>query len=113
MSRPPATSRKLRRVLVLLALFLLCLPESKTSALNSVRGVPEQLQASSADGAGFAWSGGRALSKVGVVIYIYIYIYIYFYMAWRAEDVQARARSVPPGIWARNLLVARRAKAGS
>ena len=77
MSRPPATSRKLRRVLVLLALFLLCLPESKTSALNSVRGVPEQLQASSADGAGFAWSGGRALSKVGVVIYIYIYIYIY------------------------------------
>ena len=77
MSRPPATSRKLRRVLVLLALFLLCLPESKTSALNSVRGVPEQLQASSADGACFAWSGGRALSKVGVVVYIYIYIYIY------------------------------------
>ena len=52
---------------VLLALFLLCLPESKTSALNSVRGVPEQLQASSADGAGFAWSGGRALSKVVVI----------------------------------------------
>ena len=68
MSRPPATSRKVRRVLVLpalLALFLLCLPESKASALNSVRGVPEQLQASNADGAGFAWSGGRALSKVG------------------------------------------------
>ena len=80
MSRPPATSRKLRRVLVLLALFLLCLPESKTSALNSVRGVPEQLQATSADGAGFAWSGGRALSKVGVVIYIYIYIYIYIHL---------------------------------
>ena len=65
MSMPPATSRKVRRVLVLLALFLLLLPEPKTSALNSVRGVPEQLQASNADGAGFAWSGGRALSKVG------------------------------------------------
>ena len=26
---------------------------------------------------------------------------------------QARARSVPPGIWARNFLVARRAKVGS
>ena len=34
-------------------------------------------------------------------------------MAWGAEDAQARARSVPPGTWARNLLVARRAKAGS
>jgi len=34
-------------------------------------------------------------------------------MAWNAEDPQARARSVPPGIWARNLLVARRAEAGS
>ena len=33
-------------------------------------------------------------------------------MAWSAEDAQARARSVPPGIWAHNLL-ARRAKAGS
>ena len=65
MSRPPATSRKLRRVLVLLALFLACQPEPKTGALNSVRGVPEQLQASNADGAGFAWSGGRAVSKVG------------------------------------------------
>ena len=66
MSRPPATSRKVRRVLVLLALFLLLLlPEPKTSALNSVRRVPEQLQASNADGAGFAWRGGRAVSKVG------------------------------------------------
>ena len=55
MSRLPATSRK----------FLVCLPEPKTSALNSVRRVPEQLQASNADGAGFAWSGGRAVSKVG------------------------------------------------
>ena len=79
MSRPPATSRKVRRVLVLLALFLLLLPEPKTSALNSVRRVPEQLQASNADGAGFAWRGGRAVSKVGVVIYIYIYIYIYLW----------------------------------
>ena len=34
-------------------------------------------------------------------------------MAWSAEDAQARARSVPPGIWARDLLVARRAEAGS
>ena len=65
MSRLPATSRKVRRGLVLLALFLLLLPEPKTSALNSVRRVPEQLQASNADGAGFAWSGGRAVSKVG------------------------------------------------
>ena len=65
MSRPPATSRKVGRVLVLLALFLACQPEPKTDALNSVRGVPEQLQASNADGAGFAWSGGRAFSKVG------------------------------------------------
>ena len=65
MSRPRATSRKLRRVQVLLALFLACGPEPKTGALNSVRGVPEQLQASDADGAGFAWSGGRALFKVG------------------------------------------------
>ena len=65
MSRPRATSRKLRRVQVLLALFLACGPEPKTGALNSVRGVPEQLQASSADSAGFAWSGGRALAKVG------------------------------------------------
>ena len=65
MSRPRATSRKLRRVQVLLALFLACGPEPKTAALNSVRGVPEQLQASSADSAGFAWSGGRALAKVG------------------------------------------------
>ena len=48
-------------------LFLACRPKPKTGALNSVRvrGVPEQLQASNADGAGFAWSGGRALSKVG------------------------------------------------
>ena len=72
MSRPPATSRKVRRVLVLpvlLALFLACRPEPKTGALNSVRGVPEQLQASNADGAGFAWSGGRALSKVGCVVW--------------------------------------------
>ena len=65
MSRPPATLRKVGRVLVLLALFLACQPEPKTGALNSVRGVPEQLQASNADGAGFAWSGGRAFSKVG------------------------------------------------
>ena len=65
MSRPPATSRKVGHVLVLLALFLACQPEPKTGALNSVRGVPEQLQASNADGAGFAWSGGRAFSKVG------------------------------------------------
>ena len=65
MSRPPATSRKVRRVLVLLALFLLLLPEPKTGALNSARGVPEQPQASNADGAGFAWSGGRAVSEVG------------------------------------------------
>ena len=28
------------------------------------------------------------------------------------SGAQARARSVPPGIWARNLLVARRAEAG-
>ena len=34
-------------------------------------------------------------------------------MAWNAEDPQASARSVPPKIWAQNLLVARRAKAGS
>ena len=34
-------------------------------------------------------------------------------MAWSAEDPPARARSVPPGIWARNFLVARRAKVGS
>ena len=54
---------------VLLALFLACRPEPKTGALNSVRGVPEQLQASNADGAGFAWSGGRALSKVGCVVW--------------------------------------------
>ncbi|CAE7380099.1 unnamed protein product [Symbiodinium sp. CCMP2592] len=46
-------------------LFLACRPEPKTGTLNSVRSVPEQLQASNADGAGFAWSGGRALSKVG------------------------------------------------
>ncbi|CAE7025420.1 unnamed protein product [Symbiodinium natans] len=65
MSRPPATSRKVGRVVVLLALFLVCLPEPKTSALNSVRSVPEQLQASNADGAGFAWSGGRAVFEVG------------------------------------------------
>ena len=65
MSRPPATLRKVGRVLVLLALFLACQPEPKTGALNSVRGVPEQFQASNADGAGFAWSGGRAFSKVG------------------------------------------------
>ena len=65
MSRPPATSRKVGRVLVLLALFLVCLPEPKTRALNTVRCVPAQLQASNADGVGFAWSGGRALSKVG------------------------------------------------
>ncbi|CAE7329193.1 unnamed protein product [Symbiodinium sp. CCMP2592] len=64
MSRPPATSRKLRRMLVLLALFLTCQPEPKTGALNSVRGgVREQLQASNADGEGFAWSWGRAVSK--------------------------------------------------
>ena len=50
---------------MLLALFLACGPEPKTGALNSVKGVPEQLQASSADSAGFAWSGGRALAKVG------------------------------------------------
>ena len=55
MTRLPATSRK----------FLLLLPEPKTSALNSVRRVPEQLQASNADGAGFLWSLGRAVSKVG------------------------------------------------
>ena len=65
MSRPRATSRKLRRVQVLLALFLACGPEPKTGALNSVRGVPEQRQANNADGAGFPWSGGRAVSKVG------------------------------------------------
>ena len=65
MSRPPATSRKVGRVLVLLALFLVWLPEPKTSALNSVRGFPEQLQASNADGAGFVWSGGCAVSEVG------------------------------------------------
>ena len=65
MSMPPATSRKVRRVLVLLALFLASQPEPKTSALNSVRGFPEQLQASNADGAGFVWSGGRSLCKVG------------------------------------------------
>ena len=65
MSRPPATSRKVGRVLVLLALFLVWLPEPKTSALNTVRCVPAQLQASNADGAGFARSGGRAVSKVG------------------------------------------------
>ena len=41
------------------------LPEPKTSALNSVRGFPEQPQASNADGAGFAWSGCRTVSKVG------------------------------------------------
>ena len=32
MSRPPTTSRKVGRVLVLLALFLVCLPEPKTTA---------------------------------------------------------------------------------
>ncbi|CAE6917572.1 unnamed protein product [Symbiodinium sp. CCMP2592] len=63
MSRPPATSRKVGRVVVLLVLFLLCLPEPKTRDLNSVRSVPEQLQASKADSAGFAWTGGRAPSK--------------------------------------------------
>ena len=50
---------------MLLALFLACGPEPKTGALNSVRGVPEQRQANNADGAGFPWSGGRAVSKVG------------------------------------------------
>ncbi|CAE7372153.1 unnamed protein product [Symbiodinium natans] len=65
MSRPPATSRKVGRAVVLLALLWVSLPEPKTSALNSVRGFPEQPQASSADGAGFARSGGRAVSKVG------------------------------------------------
>mmetsp|Transcript_50881 Transcript_50881/g.105932 ORF Transcript_50881/g.105932 Transcript_50881/m.105932 type:complete len:260 (+) Transcript_50881:71-850(+) len=66
MSRPPATSRKVRRVLVLpalLALFLLCLRATQTA---------------------------RALLGAGAVPF---------------------PRSVPPGIWARNLLVARRAKA--
>ena len=65
MSRPPTTSRKVGRVLVLLALFLVCLPEPKTTAWNSVRGFPQQRQANNADGAGFPWSGGRAVSKVG------------------------------------------------
>ena len=40
-------------------------PATLSSALNSVRSVPEQPQASNADGAGFAWSAGRALSEVG------------------------------------------------
>ena len=65
MSRPPATSRKVGRAVVLLAPLWVSLPEPKTSALNSVRGFPEQPQASNADGAGFARSGGRAVSKVG------------------------------------------------
>ena len=69
MSRPPATSRKVGRVVVLLVLFLVCLPEPKTSALNSVRSVPDQLQASNADSAGFAWTGGLAPSKVGCDIW--------------------------------------------
>ena len=46
-------------------LFLVCLPEPKTTAWNSVRGFPEQRQANNADGAGFVWSGGRSLCKVG------------------------------------------------
>ena len=41
------------------ARFLVCLPEPKTGALRSVGGVFEQLQASNADGAGSAWSGGH------------------------------------------------------
>eukprot|EP00439_Symbiodinium_sp_Y106_P002141 s8458_g1.t1 len=67
MSRPPATSRRVRRVLVLpalLALFLLCLRATQTA---------------------------RALLGAGAVPF---------------------PRSVPPGTWARNLLVARRAKVG-
>ena len=58
MSRPPAALRKVGRVLA-------CLPEPKTTAWNSVRGFPEQRQANNADAAGFPWSGGRAVSKVG------------------------------------------------
>ncbi|CAE7442735.1 unnamed protein product [Symbiodinium sp. CCMP2592] len=82
MSRPPATSRKLRRVLVLLALFLTCQPEPKTGALNSVRGVREQFRQ--------ATQTARALLGAGAVPF---------------------SRSVPAGIWARSLLVARRAEA--
>ncbi|CAE7293531.1 unnamed protein product [Symbiodinium sp. CCMP2592] len=63
MSRPPATSRKLRRVLVLLALFLTCQQATQTA---------------------------RALLGAGAVPF---------------------SRSVPAGIWARSLLVARRAEA--
>ncbi|CAE7346774.1 unnamed protein product [Symbiodinium sp. CCMP2592] len=66
MSRPPATSRKVGRVLVLpalLALFLVCLRAPQTA---------------------------RALLGAGAVPF---------------------PRSVPPRIWARNLLVARRAEA--
>ena len=58
MSRPPTALRKVGRVLA-------CLPEPKTTAWNSVRGFPEQRQANNADAAGFPWSGGRAVSKVG------------------------------------------------
>ena len=36
-------------------------------ARSRVRGVPEQPQASNADGAGFAWSAGRALSRWDVM----------------------------------------------
>ena len=86
-------------MLVLLVLFLACQPDPKTGALNSVRGVPEQLQASDADGAGFDWSGSLAFSKVGCDV-------------WHEKGLRC-ARSVLRGIWARNLLVARRAEAGS
>ncbi|CAE7245622.1 unnamed protein product [Symbiodinium sp. CCMP2592] len=63
MSRPPATLRKVGRVLVLLAFFLVCQRATQTA---------------------------RALLGAGAVPF---------------------PRSVPPGIWAQNLLVARRAKA--